>query len=263
MKHLAQLQRDFQHSLLSRNHSAVLSAISASGRAAPTRQLAVYSNAYRLRLREVLEIDFPVLAAALGEDAFDKLADAYIGAHPSHGYSLRGFGAQLSTFLRKQPGYRETPVLAELAAFEWGLGKAFTAVDDPVITTETMSQIPSEVWPSLQFVFHASVYRINFAWNTPELWKARKADSTPPEVRENLEPVPWIIWRQDLKIRFRSLENDEQSFFNAAQEGATFTDMCDVLSVLNPPESVPLRAASILKCWIRDGLISRIMYRQQ
>ena len=263
MKHLAQLQHNFQHSLLDRNHSAILSAISASGRAAPTTQLAVYSNAYHLRLREVLEIDFPELAAALGEDAFDKLADSYIEAHPSHGYSLRSFGAQLTTFLRKQPGYRETPVLAELAAFEWELVKAFDAVDDPVITTKAMSQIPPEDWPGLRLVFHPSVYRINFIWNTPELWKAHKSDSTPPEVQENSAPVPWLIWRQDLKIRFRSLDNDEQSFFNAAEEGATFADMCDVLSALILPENVPLRAVSILKRWIRDGLISRIMHRQQ
>ena len=154
-------------------------------------------------------------------------------------------------------------MLAEIAAFEWGLGNAFDAVDDPVITTETMGQIPPEDWPALRLVFHPSVNRVVFVWNTPELWKAHKADSTPPEVRKNSAPVPWVIWRQDLNIRFRSLENDEQSFFKAAQEGATFANMCDVLSVLNLPESVPLRAASILKRWIRDGLISRIMYRQQ
>ena len=139
----------------------------------------------------------------------------------------------------------------------------FNIVHNGHLLSQTFQQIPSEDWPSLRLVFHASVYRINFSWNTPELWKAHKAGSTPPEVRENSAPVPWVIWRQNLKIRFRSLENDEQSFFNAAQEGATLTDMCDVLSVLNFPESVPLRAASILKRWIRDGLISLIMYRQQ
>ena len=258
MKRLAQLQRNFQHCLLDRNHDAVLSAISASGCAAPAMQLAVYSNAYRLRLREVLETDFPVLAAALGEDAFDELADAYIEVHPSHSYSLRDFSGQLASFLCKQPGYREIPVLAELATFEWRLGKAFDADDDPVITTETMCHIPPQDWPGLHLVFHASVHRIDFGWNTPELWKAHKADTTMPEVRENSAPVPWLLWRQNLKIRFRSLENDEQLVFDAAQQGATFADMCDMLSISISPESVPLRAASILKRWISDGLVSRI-----
>ena len=258
MKHLTQLQRNFQQCLLARNPATVQPAITTAGRAAPETQLSVYTNAYHLRLREVLALDYPVLVAALGTAAFDELADAYIEAHPSHGYSLRSLGAQLATFLHKQPDYREIPVLAELATFEWQLGKAFDAVDDPVMSPETMNQIPPEDWPILKLVFHGSVHRIDFAWNTPELWKAHKADTTPPEVRENAAPVPWLIWRQDFKIRFRSLENDEQLFFNAAQQGATFAEMCDVLSASIPPESVPLRAATILKCWISDGLVSRI-----
>lgn len=258
MKHLAQLQRDFQHCLLVRNNGAVLSAITANGRAAPDTQLAVYSHAYRLRLREVLANDFPVLAAALGDGAFDELADAYIEAHPSRGYSLRGFGAQLATFLRKQPGYRATPALAELAMFEWTLGEAFDAADDPVVTIEAMTHIPPGDWPGLRLVFHASVHRIDFAWNTPELWKAHKAGSETPEVDGNSAPVPWLIWRQDLKTRFRSLENGEQPVFDAARQGAIFADMCEVLSETIPPEAVPLRAASILKRWISDGLVSRV-----
>ena len=258
MKHLAQLQHNFQHGLLARNPATVLPAITTAGRAAPETQLSVYSNAYHLRLREVLALDYPVLAAALGGEAFDVLADAYIEAHPSHGYSLRSFGTQLAAFLRDQPGYRETAVLAELASFEWQLGQAFDTLDDPVVTTDTIKQIPPEAWPGLQFVFHASVQRIDFLWNTPELWKAYKADMTPPEISENAALVPWLIWRQDLTVRFRSLENDEQSFFNAAQQGATFAEMCDVLSTSIPPEKIPLRAASILKHWISHGLISRI-----
>jgi hypothetical protein len=258
MKHLAQLQRNFQHCLLDRNNDAVLSAITTNGRAAPVTQLAVYTNAYRLRLREVLANDYPVLSAAVGDDVFDELANAYIEAHPSHGYSLRSFGAKLATFLRKQPGYRETPVLTELAMFEWSLGNSFDAADDPVISIEAMAQIPPDHWPGLQLLFHTSVHRINFVWNTPELWKAHKAETTMPEIRENSAPVPWIIWRQDLKIRFRSLENDEQLIFDAARQGANFADICDMLSKTLPPENVPPRAASILKRWVSDGLISRI-----
>lgn len=258
MKHLAQLQRNFQHGLLAHNPATMLPAITTAGRAAPETQLSVYTNAYHLRLREVLVLDYPVLAAALGVDAFDALAHAYIEAHPSKGYSLRSFGSQLAAFLYKQPDYRETLVLAELATFEWQLGQAFDAVNDPVITTDSIKQIPPDDWPGLQFVFHASVQRIDFGWNTPELWKAHKADTTPPELRENVAPVPWLIWRQDLTIRFRSLENDEELFFNAAQQGATFAEICDVLSASTPPENVPLRAASILKRWISDGLVSRI-----
>jgi hypothetical protein len=260
MKHLAHLQSSFQHALLEQDQDAVLSAISTSGRAAATTQFEVYSKAYRLRLKEVLEIDYPVLAAALGGAAFDKLANGYIEAHPSNGYSLRGFGVHLAAFLREQPVYGETPVLAELAKFEWELSKAFYAADDPVITTKIMSQIPPEAWPVLQLKFHPSVQLNDFTWNAPQLWKARKADMAPPEVHENKLPVHWIIWRQDFKIRFRSLQDNEYPTLIAARQGSTFADMCEVLGVFIPQESIPLHAASILKSWVRDGLISKFRY---
>jgi hypothetical protein len=259
MNRLSRLQQDFQHCLLAGNDEPVLSAITGTGRTAPKAQLAVYTNAYRLRLRDVLETDFPALAAALGYEAFDELADAYIEAHPSRGYSLRTFGARLPAFLRTQPGYKETPALAELATFEWTLGDAFDAADDPVVTVEDMTRIPPDHWPGLRFVFHAGVCRVDFAWNAPELWKAHKTESTPPEVQENSEPVAWVIWRQDFKVRCRSLEDHEPPLIDAARQAATFADMCELLTRAIPPEDVPLHAASTLKRWVNDGLISRVV----
>jgi len=259
MKSLAQLQHNFQQCLLERDDAAVLPAIAAAGRAAPDRQLSVYSNAYRLRLREVLENDYPVLAAAVGDAAFDELAEAYITSHPSQGFSLRSFGADLAALLRSHPGYREIPVLAELASFEWTLGKSFDAGDDPVMTIEAMAHLAPEDWPGVQLVLHASVQRIDCAWNTVELWKAHQAGMPLPELQENATPVPWLIWRKDLKTVFRSLENDEQRIFDAARHGACFAELCEILGKVIPPHDVPLRAASILKRWISDGLVSRIM----
>jgi len=257
MKHLQQLQHDFQHCLLDGDDATVLPVITPAGRAAPDRQLSVYSTAYRSRLREVLEIDYPVLAAALGDD-FNLLMDAYIDAHPSQGFSLRSFGARLAAFLERQPDYSETPVLAELAAFEWTLGQAFDAADDKLVTIEDMEHIAVEAWPGLRLGFHPSVYRIDFAWNTPTVWHAHKSGVEMPEIQENGTAVPWLIWRKTLTVQFRSLEDFEPLMFDIACQGANFEEMCEALSVKTPVEEVPLRVASILKRWIGDGLVSRI-----
>jgi hypothetical protein len=256
MKDLHQLQRNFQLCLLDGDSAAVLPAITPAGRAAPDRQLSVYNNAYRSRLREVLEIDYPVLAAALG-DGFDELTAAYIDAHPSHGFSLRSFGAQLAAFLKRQPDYCEIPVLAELATFEWTLGQAFDAADDKLVMMEDMEQIAVEAWPVLRLDFHPSVHRIDFAWNTPTLWHAHKSRAEMPEVKENGTTVPWLIWRKELTVQFRSLEDLEPLMFDIACQGGNFEEMCEALRTQIPVEEVPLRAASILKRWIGDGLVSR------
>jgi hypothetical protein len=258
MSHLVELQRDFQRRLLDADKDAP-SWISRGGRATPATQLSVYTNAYRARLKEVLQHDFPVLAAALGGERFDTLADAYIETHPSHAFTLRDFGRDLATFLREHAEYGDTPILHELAAFEWTLGEAFDAADDRALTEQDVTSVPAEAWPVLQFVFHASVRRLDLATNTPSLWKAVNTETTPPEAHTEPEPRPWLIWRQELTTRYRSLTEEEALALDAAKNGATFSDICEALSSVIPEEQVPLRAASLLKGWIADGLISAVM----
>lgn len=258
MKHLARLQRDFQNGVLANDHSQVLPAITGAGKAAPDRQLSVYANAYRSRLREVLEIDYPVLAAALGETAFHELVIAYIDAHTSRDYSLRSFGARLSEFLDTDVNYRHMPALAELARFEWTLGRAFDANDDPLVTVKSMAEIAIEAWPRLRLVFHDSVHRIDFDWNTPALWQAHKSERPIPEVQKNAATAPWLIWRRDLSVHFRSLEDKEALLLDLARQGRTFEELCCSLGQEMAVDEVPLHAASMLKRWISDGLVSGI-----
>lgn len=258
MKHLAALQRDFLCDLLEDGARSVLPAISPTGRARPVKQLAIYANAYRQRLNEVLRLDYPVARKLLGDHAFEALADAYIVKHPSQYYSLRDFGAWLSVFLNSQKEYRDIPACVEMANFEWQLGLAFDASNDPSVTIEMMNSIPDESWPDLRFIFHSSSHVMNLSWNTPELWQAYKIDSLLPETKFYTPPVSWLIWRQNLKVHFRSLETDETALFNSAKQGDTFEEMCEALNTFIAPENVPFRAASLLKRWVSDGLISRV-----
>ena len=54
--------------------------------------LGIYQHAYRARLVAALRDNHEVLALALGDDAFDAIAQAYIDAHPSRFASIRWFG---------------------------------------------------------------------------------------------------------------------------------------------------------------------------
>ena len=258
MKSLSNLQHDFLCDLLEDGAHSVLPAISPTGSARPDKQLAIYANSYRQRLNEVLRLDYPGLLKLLGNDAFEAVADTYITAYPSRYHSLRDFGTWLPVFMSNQQEYRDIPACVEMANFEWHLGLAFDASDDPLVTIETMNNIPNSSWPGLRFAFHNSVQEIEFSWNTPELWQACKTDTSLPDTKSCTPPVSCLIWRQNLKVQFRSLETDEKVLFNSAKEGNTFEEMCKVLSTFVAPENVPFRAASLLKRWVSDGLISRI-----
>lgn len=258
MSQLAKLQQAFQRRVLDPMPTTLPTWVSAGGRASPEAQLLIYTNAYRTRLTEVLAEDFPAVAIAIGEDAFDTLAEAYIEAHPSRYFSLRDFGDHMADFLAHATDYKDMPWLSELAVFERMLGRAFDAADAPIFSEQDMAAVPAENWADLRFILHPSVRRIDCIWDTPTMWKVL-TDDTPKEViAERGESVAWLIWRQQLTTQFRSLNEDEQIVLDTLREGATFNDACVALSTLMTEDEVPLHIATLLKSWITQELISGI-----
>jgi len=224
--------------------------------------LSVYIHAYRGRLKEVLANDYPAVLMAIGDRQFNRLADDYIDAHPSFYYSLRDFGRHLPAFvsdqMRQHENWQGMRWLYELALFERTLGQAFDAADEAILCEQDMAGIPPEAWPELRFHMHPSVHRLDFEWNVPEMWQALTGDS-PTQVTAIRESAsPWLVWRDQLITRFRSLQTDEQMALDKLRAGDSFNQACEGLAAQMREDEVPLRAAVLLKSWMAQGLISRI-----
>ena len=261
MNQLAKLQNSFQDFVLKPDEPASNTWVSAEGKATPETQLSIYSYAYHARLNEVLANDFPAVLVAIGEDYFIQLASKYIKSHPSKYFSLRDFGAGFPNFtadIIQQETWNEMPWLYELAVFEWSLGQAFDAADDNLFTIQHMGAVAPDAWPSLKFKLHSSVQRLNFEWNIIEMWQALTAE-TPTEVSATKDvSSPWLVWRENLSTHFRSMEKDEQIAFDTLSQDGDFTDICESLANIINEDEVPMHAASLLKSWISQSLISRI-----
>ena len=262
MNQLTKLQHTFQDCVLQPGQSNDASWVSASGRADPDTQLSIYRYAYAARLKEVLATDYPAVLMAIGDERFEQLAEAYIQAHPSHYVSLRDFGQHLAGFvsglIQIDEAWQDMPWLLELALFEWTLGQAFDAADADLFTEQDMATIAPEAWPDLRFTLHPSVHRLNLEWNIPVMWQALTADEPAPVEALHDSASPWLIWREQLITRFRSMPTDEQQALDALGKGASFNDLCETLASLIPEDEVPMRAAGLLKGWIAQGLISGI-----
>ena len=262
MNQLAKLQNTFQDYVLKPDPLASTTWVSAKGKSAPEKQLSIYSYAYHARLEEVLANDYPAILMAIGEDYFHQLATNYIEAHPSKFFSLRDFGAGLANFIadliQQQTSWQEMPWLYELAVFEWSLGQAFDAADDDIFSEQDMATVAPEAWPQLKFKLHSSVQRLDFEWNIIEMWQALTAE-TPTEVSAAKDTsYPWLIWRENLSTHFRSMEHDEHIAFDRLTKGGDFTDICESLANIINEDEVPMHAASFLKAWISQSLISGV-----
>lgn len=262
MTQLAKLQQIFQDCVLHPDKIASTAWVSARGRAAPETQLSIYTHAYTARLKEVLANDYPALLMAMGEEQFNSLADEYIQAYPSHYFSLRDFGCHLPDYIaektqRKTNG-QVIHMLHELALFEWTLGQAFDAANARCLNVQDMAAILPDAWPELRFVIHPSVHRLDLEWNIPEMWQVLTSDK-PSQVTAVCDTAsPWLIWREQLITRFRSMPIEEKLALDALRRGESFNDMCDLLATCMNEEAVPLHAASLLKGWIAQELICDI-----
>lgn len=254
MSELRELQSRFL-SYLRDADAAIEADIAGSSSAECSRRLSIYYNAYRVRFRDSIDTDHPVLGLYLGDDLFDRMASAYIDACPSRFTSLRHFCDQLPAFLAREEPFAAYPVLADIARFERRLMDAFDAADAPRHANTFLKTLAPEQWPELRLQFHPSVLRFETSWNSVEIWRALKADREPPEARSGDRHV-WLIWRNRSRLtEFRSLPVDEHAALSSALDGASFATVCEVLLQSYEEARVATRALELMRSWFDAGLL--------
>jgi hypothetical protein len=249
------IQGDFQSYLL-RGDGAIEAHVVGTERVPIATRLGIYGDGYIARLAEALGASFPVLSELLGEADFEKLATAYVRSHDSSFFSVRHYGNALADFLATDPEYAGAAVLAEIARWEWAMTEVFDAADADSLGVSDLANVAPEEWAELRFGLHPSVRRLALAWNAPQIWKAVSDDGEPPEVEFSPEPVEWVLWRQDLRTYFRSLEPGEAEALEAAREGQSFGELCGLLCAEFGEDAAPARAAGFLRDWVESGLLT-------
>lgn len=254
---LLQLQRDLQQFLL---HTSIESAplIRASTRNSPRDRLDIYANAYRVRLLEALATDYAGLKKYLGDDVFDALGQVYIDRYPSRHFSLRWFGKMLPDFAAETAPYNHHVEIAELARFEWAHGLVFDAVDVTPLTIAELAAVAPTAWLDLRFELQPALQLLKLNSNAPLLWSALNDDETPPPLQLHESARAWLVWRQDLRILFREMPDEEATALTAFAEGCCFSEVCEQLCERLPESQVPGYAAGLLRHWIEAGLIKKI-----
>jgi hypothetical protein len=251
---LRELQQDMQRHLLGEESTVAAAIVDAPPLPAADR-LAIYRNAYQVRLIDALHDTYPILHGLLGDEAWLALGEAYVTAHPSVFRSIRWYGSELANFLARCPPFSNEPILAEVALLEWTLAEVFDAQDAAALQRAALAAVDPAAWGDLTLRFHPSLRRLEFSWNTTAVWKAMSADETPPRPELGVAPVPWLLWRQNLQNYFRSMSGAESAAPDAALRGRSFGEICEDLSVLLPDDQIPAAAAGLLGTWADSGIL--------
>ena len=257
MTTLRQMQRSFQAWVL--GDAGTLPATLAGGGAVSAEdRLNIYAQAIHLRFLEVLGQDYPGVHGLAGDDQFRSLGLAYVAAHPSHHPSIRWFGSHLSGFLRSTAPWRNHPVLGEMARFEWAKGELLDAADSPVIGVEDIAAIPPDRWAGIRPRLKPAVRRLSLQWNVPALWKAIDDGDAPPPPTRLERAVDWLLWREGIVVRWRSVEPDEAWALSQCERGADFGTICTGLCERIGEDSAAFRAATYLKQWAADSALEAV-----
>ena len=254
---LQTVQTDFQDYILHGNKEqpAIVGLISDDFGLPAAERLALYYDAYRLRLCEALSESFKKTRTYVGDDTFSELCLGYIDRHPSRNRNLRWFGDVFAAFVGAAlPDY---PVVAELAAFEWALGLAFDAANAPVLTAREVQGLGADDWEQVGFGVPPSLQALNLHWNAPGIWLALDQEASPPQAELFEQGRTWVIWRKDLQAHFRSVDAYEALALRGLAQGKSFAAVCAEAAALAEADITP-HIAGWLQTWLKEAMLSRM-----
>lgn len=256
---LVELQHAFKNYVL-HDDDGLVHHVTASESLPGELRLGVYRDAYQARLTQALASNYPRLQQLLGTQPFGSLSRAYLATHPSHAASVRWFGDRLPHYLGRLTRYAARPWLAELAHWEWAIAAAFDAADAAPLPPSALHRIAPAAWATLRFGIHPSAQRLQLQTNAAALFKALTQETEWPTPQTLEQPQDWLIWRQDLTPKYRSLAPDEARAFDLVCSHANFGEICEALREWHEPDQIPAHAASLLRRWLSDQVLTRMLY---
>lgn len=234
-------------------HAAMCGAAAPAGLLCEPQQreplLRIYQNAYRARLIAALRDNHGVLPRAMGDEAFDALAEAYLQAHPSRQPSIRWFGHRLAEFMAARPDLVPHPAFVDLARMEWALRDAFDAADAEPMTLPQLAALPADGWPQRVLRFHPSVQVLSLDWQVEPAWRALQAEDEPDLPQPEAGAHQLLVWRAELETRWRTLVGEfEEQLLAAAMQGEDFSTLCAIAG-----DAVAV--VGVVQRWTAEGLL--------
>ena len=218
--------------------------------------LGIYQYAYRARLLEALQCNFPALHRLLGDDHFALAGHGFRRRQPPTHASIRWFGEGFSDYLAITAPFSDCPAMAQLARFEWALRHTIDAADAQRIETQYLQTIAPEQWHALRFDLHPSLQVLAMDWNVPFIWQALIDEETPP-TPESLSQT-WLVYRQaDRVSAWRSVDEAEADALKYLAVGNTFGALCERLWRESEDADMAVGQAAVwLRTWVEQGLLT-------
>jgi hypothetical protein len=237
---LASMQRRF-YDYVTAGKGSVASSLIASG------DPDVYARMYSSRLHDAIAEDYPKLRKLLGDDDFATLIYRYVTFRPPQSYTLRDAGVELASFLRRADTDSDRPWMADLATLERARVEAFDGKDSVALAQDDVAAV-GDALPDMVLRWVPASFVVSIAWNVDDMWSAIEEQTEAPAPTAANRVI--LVWRRDLAIFHRTLDDDEATIAPMLVAGATFTNVCEVLAAEHGEQAAP-RAVELLLRWLQ------------
>lgn len=220
--------------------------------------MAVYRNNYRSSLIDALRATFERTERWVGADAFGRAAAHHVISHPPASWTLDDVGIGFDATCAEL--FAGDPEVGELAWLEGAMLDIFTAADSTALDAAGFSAATAgfgeDDWAGLRLQFQPGMAIRQVQYDLRAIWQhLADEDASGEEVTPLDQPMACIVWREGERSTFTLVSAMEGRAFAAMQSGATYDELCDMLSDELGIEQAIMQAGQFLGHWLAEGMI--------
>ena len=206
-------------------------------------RLAVYGSGYFSRLHGTLELEYPRLARALGEDGFRTLVAAHLLRMPSSSPSLADLGENLASTLRALPAASSAPWLVDLALVERAMAEVWLSGPGGPASAGID---PGEDAALVRLTLAPAARLLRLEWDMTA-WE--------PGCGEPGRDPGWLVlWRVEASTAAERLGPASGAVLEAVANGRTLGEACEIADVLG---LTPAEVTGAFGHWSARGWLVR------
>lgn len=233
--------------------------IGGNSRLSPVEQLEIYREQFWLRHTSSLVEDFPGLGGILGQEEWEKLAEAYLAAVTPQSYTLRDLGFRLPEIIAQASWLSHQALCLDMARLELAYVEVFDAPDTLPVAPERLASIPEESFMDARLVVAPCVRLLELRYPVADLRRRLRAESDEPVAIPEAQETRVVVYRRGLRLWDMPLSRVAFAFLSGLAEGKTLGVAAELAASSAKAEAE--LAAGIggwLQEWTQKGLLSDV-----
>lgn len=232
--------------------------IAGNDRLSPVEQLEIYRKQFWLRHTSSLVEDFPGLGGIIGQEAWERLVEGYLAAHPPTSFTLRDLGLHLPAYVESATWLPNHALCVDMARLEVHYIEAFDAPDAPPLDPVKLASIPEDAWASARLSLHPSVRLLAARYPVADLRRRLRTAGGEPVPIPDFAPQNLVVYRRELQLFDATVTDGALALLRALERGEPLVRACEAAQA-EVAEDIGASLGDWFRDWARKGWITDVV----